>query len=523
MQQRQAELRSVDQRILELQTRLQRKKASNLILQSQQQQQQSNSSPQISPSVLNTNQKHSQENQNPEQKQQHQQQSPRTSNIPLNGNRPSNNVYPSQRIVSRGNVAAVEPYIHTPQKSQQIKPQANKHAAATANTNQQNQLIQDFTNLKLNTNLGYVSGSNHISVNHLTYGESDESKLARQKLIVKSVLKTHSPTSKENDDSETKQSHKQEPPKTLLCYSSKIPKATSILKPEEKKEEEEKPILKQKGNIQIPSGNLVVPPRKPISSVAPTSVTSSIPKIVAQSPKVNKVAPNVVTYSETDKVRPALPPKPSKTSPNTHDLHSAIPTVVSVINKAPIQEPEPSSSPSSTTSPPITDNLPIKAKPLTIRKQPLCEQPRRKSTSTAPSLLKPSLVPYNARRIEIPPPYQSSGESKTELITTSKSSPEPSPLNTSNSTDETDKSTNSSVISEEPSIEEVKKSSKGKAKLARRVSFDPLALLLDASLEGELELVKKTATQVTNPSAANDEGITALHNAICAGHFEIVK
>ncbi|KAL4718918.1 hypothetical protein ACJJTC_009082, partial [Scirpophaga incertulas] len=63
----------------------------------------------------------------------------------------------------------------------------------------------------------------------------------------------------------------------------------------------------------------------------------------------------------------------------------------------------------------------------------------------------------------------------------------------------------------------------GKAPLARRVSFDPLALLLDASLEGELELVKKTATQVQNASAANDEGITALHNAICAGHFEIVK
>lgn len=29
--------------------------------------------------------------------------------------------------------------------------------------------------------------------------------------------------------------------------------------------------------------------------------------------------------------------------------------------------------------------------------------------------------------------------------------------------------------------------------------------------------------QVQDPSAANDEGITALHNAICAGHFEIVK
>ncbi|GFY41559.1 apoptosis-stimulating of p53 protein 1 [Trichonephila inaurata madagascariensis] len=56
----------------------------------------------------------------------------------------------------------------------------------------------------------------------------------------------------------------------------------------------------------------------------------------------------------------------------------------------------------------------------------------------------------------------------------------------------------------------------------RRVSFDPLALLLDAALEGELELVKKTAGEVPNPSAANDEGITALHNAICAGHVDVV-
>uniref|UniRef100_T1IMK5 SH3 domain-containing protein n=1 Tax=Strigamia maritima TaxID=126957 RepID=T1IMK5_STRMM len=65
--------------------------------------------------------------------------------------------------------------------------------------------------------------------------------------------------------------------------------------------------------------------------------------------------------------------------------------------------------------------------------------------------------------------------------------------------------------------------SKEKTRIARRVSFDPLALLLDASLEGELELVKKTAREVPNPSAANDEGITALHNAICAGHYEIIK
>lgn len=29
--------------------------------------------------------------------------------------------------------------------------------------------------------------------------------------------------------------------------------------------------------------------------------------------------------------------------------------------------------------------------------------------------------------------------------------------------------------------------------------------------------------QVKNPSTANDEGITPLHNAVCAGHHHIVK
>lgn len=30
-------------------------------------------------------------------------------------------------------------------------------------------------------------------------------------------------------------------------------------------------------------------------------------------------------------------------------------------------------------------------------------------------------------------------------------------------------------------------------------------------------------SQVEDPSLPNDEGITALHNAVCAGHTEIVK
>lgn len=41
-----------------------------------------------------------------------------------------------------------------------------------------------------------------------------------------------------------------------------------------------------------------------------------------------------------------------------------------------------------------------------------------------------------------------------------------------------------------------KQSTKDQPSGTRRVSFDPLALLLDAALEGELELVKKTATEV---------------------------
>lgn len=57
----------------------------------------------------------------------------------------------------------------------------------------------------------------------------------------------------------------------------------------------------------------------------------------------------------------------------------------------------------------------------------------------------------------------------------------------------------------------------------RRVSFDPLALLLDAALEGELDLVMKTSKQVPNLSASHDEGVTALHNAVVAGHYEVAK
>jgi len=57
----------------------------------------------------------------------------------------------------------------------------------------------------------------------------------------------------------------------------------------------------------------------------------------------------------------------------------------------------------------------------------------------------------------------------------------------------------------------------------RSIRFDPLALLLDASLEGDYEMVQDVITKVTNVSGANDEGITALHNAVCAGHYDLVR
>uniref|UniRef100_A0A8C4HHL6 SH3 domain-containing protein n=1 Tax=Dicentrarchus labrax TaxID=13489 RepID=A0A8C4HHL6_DICLA len=58
---------------------------------------------------------------------------------------------------------------------------------------------------------------------------------------------------------------------------------------------------------------------------------------------------------------------------------------------------------------------------------------------------------------------------------------------------------------------------------SQRVKFNPLALLLDSSLEGEYDLVQRVIYDVDDPSMPNDEGITALHNAVCAGHTEIVK
>lgn len=472
--------------------------------------------------------------------------------------RPSNSVYPSQRIIPRGNIAAVEPYMHTPQKTtlkssqQQMK---KPHAQ---------QLFQDLTNLKQNMQLT----NTNINVNHITLADSDENKLARQKLHIKHNSKdldsetgsdvsskkndmkfqtlpyltkyglsksassgaipynitamhqkqksneSDSDKTSESDSGSTKlngQSHQQQltvhsTPLSTINRSLAVPVATvtttnSVQYSNGNQENEiDRPAIKPKAKHQIPSGNLVVPPRKPISSVAPTTVTQGV-KSVSQNPKVHMVAPNINTtpivsavVNDSDQNRPALPPKPSKQVESESNGVSSVPTVVSVINKPPQTEPinENQSATSVTHQP--ADNLPIKARPLTIKKQPLSEQPKLRTMTSG---IKP--VQYTSRRIEMPPAFLFPEIEKGSLKDKSSSQ-----SSSSSTVDETDKSTTSSTNGEENHhhhdvVRRMRSSlsENGKVKLARRVSFDPLALLLDASLEGELELVRKTTMQVS--------------------------
>ncbi|XP_011258627.1 putative uncharacterized protein DDB_G0271606 isoform X2 [Camponotus floridanus] len=287
-----------------------------------------------------------------------------------------------------------------------------------------------------------------------------------------------------------------------------------------------------------------------------------------------------------DKTKPALPPKPSKPNPPprlTHHEKADVPsegvnegkmTNANLNSRSdkdedipPIPTSEPPESPTETQ---LANHQIIKARPLTLKKAPISEQPKLRYKSNVH-------VSIN-RRIEMPPAFlfpeteipadlmqteqqqqQQQQQSQQQIIDTTDNCKSSvigddigdgekleeadiiDALNVINIEDKPSKMKTDSELTGEVEIDggkisEVMRRKKGnlksssttgtgsgKVNLSRRVSFDPLALLLDASLEGELELVKKTAKEVANPSSANDEGITALHNAICAGHLEIVK
>ncbi|XP_053679031.1 rho GTPase-activating protein gacF-like [Anopheles nili] len=386
----------------------------------------------------------------------------------------------------------------------------------------------------------------------------------------------------------------------------------------------------------IPLGNLVVPPRKPINSVAPTLATgikatssasssSSLSKDSSSAKITSVTRKNLTTtvsgvsssaMGETDlqsvnnNSRPALPPKPNKstgtgiagpisgTHPCTNTANDDFGMNVENDSSSAASFDMPDLSVQGSTSKlTANDKLPIKAKPLTIRKQPFLEQPKLKnvtSSSTNNGNISGSVSGTNVGLNKLP---NSSMVQQQQIMNKQKDSYvteagepnisiiEASLYNNYESDVCYDKRKKSEVTDcssgKDHPIDRLKKIKSAavmnagdtgqadgeinrrkrnlnsisgemfgfssgqvnignavgisdvngevlagegtKHKLSRRVSFDPLALLLDASLEGELELVEKTAMQVTNPSAANDEGITALHNAICAGHFEIVK
>ncbi|XP_058456651.1 uncharacterized protein LOC131434037 [Malaya genurostris] len=286
----------------------------------------------------------------------------------------------------------------------------------------------------------------------------------------------------------------------------------------------------------IPSGNLVVPPRKPNKNLCLIDNSSCI---LPDSKEINNAMhqlSELTTHTKTitdsiKKIKPALPPKPSKCiihhtgieSINFLEGNSKIDKCLDILNSSPTSENEN-----------FADNLPIKAKPLTIKKSPYCEQPKLRQTICNVGSYK---VQFQGTT-RVPDMHKTE---KTNALNTAQEEHticgvnENMFLEKEHIFNETNDSINcdnhSDQLHDERSFEIPRRKrsfvstviTDGKRKLARRVSFDPLALLLDASLEGELELVQKSALQVPNPSAANDEGITALHNAICAGHVEIVR
>uniref|UniRef100_A0A1I7S6Q0 SH3 domain-containing protein n=2 Tax=Bursaphelenchus xylophilus TaxID=6326 RepID=A0A1I7S6Q0_BURXY len=74
-----------------------------------------------------------------------------------------------------------------------------------------------------------------------------------------------------------------------------------------------------------------------------------------------------------------------------------------------------------------------------------------------------------------------------------------------------------------PSLKGILKRQTDQKKPKKKMVFDPLVLFLDAALEGDLDLVKEKAAEIPDISGGSDEGITALHNAICASHIDIIR
>ncbi|KAF7699298.1 relA-associated inhibitor isoform X1 [Silurus meridionalis] len=72
-------------------------------------------------------------------------------------------------------------------------------------------------------------------------------------------------------------------------------------------------------------------------------------------------------------------------------------------------------------------------------------------------------------------------------------------------------------------LQSILRKPKGSSVKGPRARLSPLVLLLDGALVGELDTVQRAVQEMSDPSQPNDEGITALHNAICGGHYGVVE
>uniref|UniRef100_A0A2M4A5S8 Putative apoptosis-stimulating of p53 protein 1 n=1 Tax=Anopheles triannulatus TaxID=58253 RepID=A0A2M4A5S8_9DIPT len=680
LQQRQMELHSVDKRIVELQSRIHKKR--NLNVQ--------NYKVQASKDDPSDHQ-----NNNP---------SAATSNVTLHTRSASTNtISPNVRSLSRGNIVAVEPFSHVPTKSllggasfptsQTAMPvpndkifqnsmtqtvfdkpdpikhqnhlvQHHRHPQQKPQQNQHKYQLQQKVHHPIHQQIANqnesVYESDTLEDNILLGAESDEKKLAarqpKQSQPRLDQYDLHRPCYPDNIDTDThnvQHDHGVEMESLMSKVTSRefellaqtqdyenehnngetfdaetIPagktgnfreldntKSTSLLATHASNlaDENSHPESNVFGSKQtyhflqnIPLGNLVVPPRKPVNSVAPTlamnfmTVSTSIVNESTRGKPNDDVRRNASGQSQlifTDMQaanmtsRPALPPKPAKSTnigvlSKLSSNHANGDSDSESNATSSIQQGEPKTDDVSCditdTSlvsgklAPINDKQPIKAKPLTIKKHPFLEQPKLKSLansgvsisissgvrkSSSPSFMvnttqqqqsmkwneaSGTVASGNVEKLHEEYDNSNDGQNNDNTVDKSAHSFDRHKKSKCSGTATEDVvnvvarrkrnfvslSNSKEVIDElidtnEPGPEtgdNVLASTTGcRQKLSRRVSFDPLALLLDASLEGELELVEKTAMQVTNPSAANDEGITALHNAICAGHFEIVK
>uniref|UniRef100_A0A1Q3G429 Putative apoptosis-stimulating of p53 protein 2 n=1 Tax=Culex tarsalis TaxID=7177 RepID=A0A1Q3G429_CULTA len=562
LQKRQAELQSVDQRILELQGRLNKKRSSH----------------------VNLNQS--------------------TSKTPILNNNAGNHVrFHSQNKGPRNNVVAVGPFNHFPEKivtqgTIRHKPNvlSNSNAQSTPNPNTYN-FIDNKSRHNCQKSTDGISKA--YGMDYSMAPESDEHKLAaKQNKMIFDLKKAedheyiNASTADENCNSHkttisgTEQDLSQVDQKfendehinnqKLSSNNEQIISKATLRNQDETINE----CDSDKVCDSLPRAKLITPVHRSVAipMIANQEIISSDQNLFGDSPQfypktgssnksvlsansnekmIHMVVPqsiitDISTHMEsTEKIKPALPPKPSK--PNVVLSEADISSETSLDKKASQTEHLSQNmayfSKASGSGVAISDSLPIKARPLTIKKSPYSEHPRLKHCHNGTQ--KNQSTASSHRTIEMPQTYGSSDKEKSEdnsatemsqLCFQTESDKNGEPGNFANrsflnsrsfdETEDTDVNIERAEGSKSTWIEETSRrkrsfissvSSNGHIKFARRVSFDPLALLLDASLEGELELVKITASQVSNPSAANDEGITALHNAICAGHVEIVK